>query len=42
MNEEDEKSEALYRNHILRVCTALGGKDNGVYEPGDEAIGTFF
>jgi replication fork protection complex subunit Tof1/Swi1 len=30
--------DALYQNHLLSVCNALGGYEGDSYEPGDEAM----
>ncbi len=37
----DSESKVFYENHLLRVCTAIGGKEDGKYVPGDEAIGNY-
>jgi hypothetical protein len=37
----DPESVKFFQNHVLSVCSALGGKENGKYVPGDEVIGTF-
>jgi hypothetical protein len=39
MSDSEEINEAdHYDNHVLRVCSALGGSIDGAYFPGDEAI----
>ncbi len=38
---ESADSKVFFENHLLRVCTAIGGKEEGKYVPGDEAIGNY-
>lgn len=35
----DEEEDPVYTNHLLRVCSAIGGEVDGEFVPGDEAIG---
>ncbi len=35
-----DNSNILFENHVLHVCSALGGTEGDSYIPGDEAIGT--
>ncbi|KAJ3324945.1 Topoisomerase 1-associated factor 1 [Boothiomyces sp. JEL0866] len=37
ISESDDKSEKIFQNHVLSVCNALGGHEQDVYVPGDEA-----
>ena len=37
--EVEDNSHILHENHLLHICSALGGKEGDVYVPGDEAKG---
>jgi hypothetical protein len=38
----DDESTKFFENHVLSVCSALGGKDGERYLAGDEAMGICF
>ena len=38
-DDQDEKEEILFENHLLRVCSALGQQQDSDYELGDETLG---